>query len=398
MADNVPAVPAEIVGDDHTPTAPAVRATDPSGGGIAANLFGVSDPDAAVAAATAAARAIIRPIEEQRLYVEIGGGRRHVQVEGWTLLGAILGVSPVETWTRPVPDGDGEWSEPAVEKQARTLHSKFCRCGRGAAADPVDGCQTYTKDVAQVVAAGRGGWESRVEARLRDGTVVGAAEAECRWSEATWSTRDSYALRSMAQTRATSKALRLPLSFVMVLAGFQSTPAEEIPAGGFDDGQADQSGYECPTCAAPVYDHRAQAAGSNRPKWKCSSPTCDGGKPKDDGGSWGWASWESWPWLLPEVESGDYTNAAKRRVLALVEDYTSQDDVTAAAAAVWEDACDDAGVVPAGPVTYADAARIIRACAGLASIPTGIGTSELFGIDPDPDESYADYGGAPYGY
>ena len=41
--------------------------------------------------------------------------------------------------------------------------------------------------------------------------------------------RDDYALRSMAQTRATSKALRQPLGFVMSLAGFDPTPAEEMP-------------------------------------------------------------------------------------------------------------------------------------------------------------------------
>jgi hypothetical protein len=33
----------------------------------------------------------------------------------------------------------------------------------------------------------------------------------------------------MAQTRATSKALRQPLGFVMTLAGYAATPAEEMP-------------------------------------------------------------------------------------------------------------------------------------------------------------------------
>jgi hypothetical protein len=34
----------------------------------------------------------------------------------------------------------------------------------------------------------------------------------------------------MSQTRATSKVLRQPLGFVMHLAGFDATPAEEMPA------------------------------------------------------------------------------------------------------------------------------------------------------------------------
>jgi hypothetical protein len=86
------------------------------------------------------------------------------------------------------------------------------------------------------------GWEARVIARTRMGEVVGSAEAECLRSEDAWSftpppnkygktppARDDYALRSMAQTRAVSKALRLPLGFVMQLAGFNPTPAEEMP-------------------------------------------------------------------------------------------------------------------------------------------------------------------------
>ena len=74
------------------------------------------------------------------------------------------------------------------------------------------------------------GWEARVEARTRDGAIVGAAESECRRSERRWAKADDYAIRSMAQTRATSKALRLTLGFVMELAGFDATPADEIPA------------------------------------------------------------------------------------------------------------------------------------------------------------------------
>jgi len=73
------------------------------------------------------------------------------------------------------------------------------------------------------------GWEARVEARTRDGALVGAAESECLRAESKWADRDDYALRSMAQTRATSKALRQPLGFVVALAGYAVTPAEEMP-------------------------------------------------------------------------------------------------------------------------------------------------------------------------
>lgn len=139
-------------------------------------LFATDDPVKIVDAATRVANALADVVRKQKLATRISG-REHVRVEGWTLLGSMLGVFPVVVWTRELEDG----------------------------------------------------WEARVEARTRDGATVGAAEAECRTSEKTWASRDSYALRSMAQTRATSKALRHPLGFVMTLAGFEATPLEEMP-------------------------------------------------------------------------------------------------------------------------------------------------------------------------
>lgn len=143
-------------------------------------LFGTDDPVAVIQKAAAVATPLKDLIIKQKLFTTIQG-KAHVRVEGWTLLGSMLGVFPVCVWTRPFDDGVTS------------------------------------------------GWEARVEARTRDGAVVGAAEAMCLKSEKTWGSRDGYALRSMAQTRATSKALRQPLGFVMQLAGFNPTPAEEMP-------------------------------------------------------------------------------------------------------------------------------------------------------------------------
>ncbi len=149
-------------------------------------LFRTDDPSEIVQRASAVAAELSKVLKDQRLTTNIQG-REHVRVEGWTLLGTMLGVFPVVEWTRPVD----------------------------------------------------GGWEARVEARTLAGHVVGAAEAECLRSEKTWAKRDDYALRSMAQTRATSKALRGPLGFVVSLAGFDPTPEEEMPTvTGAADGTA----------------------------------------------------------------------------------------------------------------------------------------------------------------
>ncbi len=144
-----------------------------------ANLFGTADPTEVVARATETADALIKVVRDKQLIKRIGNSD-HVLVEAWTLLGAMLGVFPVCQWTRKLEDG----------------------------------------------------WEARVVVQTLTGAIVGAAEAECLRSESNWKSRDDYALRSMAQTRATSKAMRGPLGFVVTLAGFNPTPAEEMPTDG----------------------------------------------------------------------------------------------------------------------------------------------------------------------
>ena len=76
---------------------------------------------------------------------------------------------------------------------------------------------------------GADGWEARAIVRDRNGQQVGAAEAMCLRSERRWGRADEYAVRSMAQTRACAKALRMRVGFIVTLAGFEPTPAEEMP-------------------------------------------------------------------------------------------------------------------------------------------------------------------------
>jgi len=142
-------------------------------------LFGTQDPALVVQKATETSKALISVVEAQSLYTVISG-KKYPRVEAWTLLGSMLGVFPVLKWTRPLED--------------------------------------------------HAGWEARVEAHTMSGVVVGAAESMCDRSETRWKDADEHAVRSMAQTRATSKALGMPLRFVMVLSGFEGTPAEEMPS------------------------------------------------------------------------------------------------------------------------------------------------------------------------
>ena len=143
-----------------------------------------ASPVALVQGARAMADALADVIERQKLATAIQG-RRYVKVEGWTTLGIMLGVVPREVGT--------------IEQ---------------------DG--VYIAVVELV--------------RMADGACISRASAECgsddeldRYGKPVWSGRPRYARRSMAQTRATGKACRLAFSWIMALAGYEPTPAEEMP-------------------------------------------------------------------------------------------------------------------------------------------------------------------------
>ncbi len=72
---------------------------------------------------------------------------------------------------------------------------------------------------------------AKAKARLinfKTGEVIGGAESYCMRDEANWKAKPWFQLASMAQTRAGAKALRNRLAWVVVLAGYRPTPAEEI--------------------------------------------------------------------------------------------------------------------------------------------------------------------------
>jgi hypothetical protein len=143
-------------------------------------LFGTADPLLVIGKASRVALALAQVIKQQLLYTQIGT-KEYVHVEGWTLLGSMLGVTPQIEWTRKLENG----------------------------------------------------WEARAIAVYNGtGATVGAGEAQCLYTEAKWKNRDDFALRAMAQTRAVSRALRGPLGFVVVLAGFAATPADEMDSVG----------------------------------------------------------------------------------------------------------------------------------------------------------------------
>lgn len=72
------------------------------------------------------------------------------------------------------------------------------------------------------------GFQARAVALNRYGMEISAAEAMCLNDEPNWKSKPLFQLKSMAQTRACAKALRNVLAWVVVLAGYKPTPAEEM--------------------------------------------------------------------------------------------------------------------------------------------------------------------------
>ena len=142
-------------------------------------LIEQTDPAIIIEDATNIANQLADIIKQKKLYKRIGN-KDHVYVEGWTTLGALIKVFPVLEYSR------------RLDREDELIY------------------------------------ESRVIAQTLEGKVVGTGEALCSNKENNWRGRDEYAIKSMSQTRATSKALRIPLGWIMTLAGYSATPAEEM--------------------------------------------------------------------------------------------------------------------------------------------------------------------------
>lgn len=138
-----------------------------------------SSPAEVIEKATQMATPLAKLIQDRKLYTDIRG-KRHVRCEGWTTLAAMLGVTPHEV----------------------------------SVTEPQEGVFVATVELR----------------RMSDGAPIGRASAECGAAdEPMWADRPRYARRSMALTRATAKTCRLTFSWIMVLAGYDATPAEEMP-------------------------------------------------------------------------------------------------------------------------------------------------------------------------
>lgn len=172
---------------------------------IPAEIRLVRPPDEVLAEATVAAKAL-KAVLEQKPDKVMMGGNQYLEYEDWQTVGQFYGYAVATHEAVPI--------------------ELFGVKGFKATADLVD---------------------------YRTGMIIGHAEAVCMRDEEKWGSRPKYEWRddaetgerkrfqvgeepvpwyqlaSMAQTRAGAKAFRNRLAWVVVLAGFKPTPAEELP-------------------------------------------------------------------------------------------------------------------------------------------------------------------------
>ena len=188
-------------------------------------------PDIVLQEAATAARALTEVISKKPDKVMMNG-EQYLEFEDWQTLGRFYGISARVSLTRLVQIGDVmgyEATAEAVRADGFVLSRADGMCLND---EPKWSTRTkyewhYVLKAGGTSAANPGNdlieWEPNPRAKTpggrrpkKDRVQVGEEKVPL------------FQLRSMAQTRACAKALRNVLAWVVVLAGYQATPAEEL--------------------------------------------------------------------------------------------------------------------------------------------------------------------------
>ena len=159
--------------------------------------YAILNPDipmsAKVGVATNVANTLAPLVREQGLTVKGLNSRNkdaeYVTVEGWEVLGTFLGIVPVTTIIEDIKND----KDRVIGYKARAT--------------------LYQNPIIE-------------NDEIVGGTVIARAEAQ---ADKSGFQKDLFAIASMAQTRALGKAYRMGLAWVMKMAGFEGTFAEDMP-------------------------------------------------------------------------------------------------------------------------------------------------------------------------
>lgn len=152
-------------------------------------VMGVS-PKELMAYAIEIADTLTSVLRDRGMTQKFGAGE-HVRTEGWQLAGSLMGFVADEGAITELPDGSYE-------------------------------AQVHLRNVSS-------------------GKLVASASARCGVDEKNWKNKDKFNRRSMAVTRAIGRAYAQNFRWLIKLAGFEGTLAEEMPSHspGFDPDNLD---------------------------------------------------------------------------------------------------------------------------------------------------------------
>jgi hypothetical protein len=197
-------------------------------------LFAGATPGEMIDAATDVANRFSDIVKQRRMFKRIGD-RDHILIEAWQTVGTLAGVFATEAggvteipwpnveqlgavWEQPPPAPGPEPRRPKDSPEWQEWKT----------ADELRKRYEHHAALLDARAIGKAfGFKAAFRA-VKNGQDVGWGEGRVDRTERTWVSRDDYAIASMAQTRGQSRALGAPLRFIVKLAGYETTPAEEL--------------------------------------------------------------------------------------------------------------------------------------------------------------------------
>lgn len=187
-------------------------------------------PQVVLREAHEAAAALKDVIDSKPKRVEFNG-ETYLEFEDWQTVGRFYGIAPRITGTRYVEFGEAKgW-----EATAEALHVESGKIVSSADAMCLDDEEKWRARPKYAYVYHKRSGGTSVEDPGKDELIwEKGADGKSRPKKERVRVADEpvplFQLRSMAQTRAGSKALRNALAWVVVLAGYRPTPAEELDA------------------------------------------------------------------------------------------------------------------------------------------------------------------------
>ena len=157
-----------------------------------------------------------------------------IEPKGITKMELATTTNGVSNHIRQATDVAGACREIVKQTCQRIGQKDYVRVEGWQAIAVAHGCVASARDVERLEDGYRCIGEVK---RMDNGQVISSAEGFLGDDEKMWFERPTYAKRAMCQTRAISRACRSAFAHIVVLIdrNLSTTPAEEVPHGGFDN-------------------------------------------------------------------------------------------------------------------------------------------------------------------